>query len=79
MRFAIMRWESAEARDIYGIVDADDPAMLPSPSIHGYWADYKLIDERQFVLPEDAKKAIAAAGYFLLGAGLTLREAFGSE
>ena len=80
MRFAIMTWvptsDSAKIGTIFGILDNDAPGDLPQlPG--GYWKDYHIADERTFKFAEEAKKAIAQHGYYLLGAGVTPSEAFG--
>jgi hypothetical protein len=43
----------------------------------GHWEDYRTIDESKFPLAEEAKQAIAAQGYHLIGAGSTFEQAFG--
>ena len=80
MRFAIMTWvpnsDNAKIGTIFGILDNDAPGDLPLlPG--GHWEHYHLADERTLKIAEEARKAIAQHGYYLLGAGVTPSEAFG--
>ena len=43
----------------------------------GHWEHCHLADERTLKIAEEARKAIAQHGYYLLGAGVTPSEAFG--
>jgi hypothetical protein len=81
MRFAIMTWvpsgDSAKIGTIFGVLDHDAPGELPRlPG--GEWEHYHVAEERTFKFAEEAKKAIAQHGYFLLGAGVAPEEAFGA-
>lgn len=81
MQFAIMVWtsgdDSAKAGSIFGVMDAANPAALPSLSLNGSWSDFRSIDESKFKFAGEAKAAIARHGYFLMGASATVAEAFG--
>lgn len=81
MQFAVMVWvgsnDSAKTGSIFGIIDEANPGALPTLSPQGYWADFRSIDESKFKFAADAKKAIAQHGYYLMGASVTLAEAFG--
>lgn len=81
MRFAVMVWSSGNARagSIFGVLDADSPGQLPQGlSKAGHWADYRIVDESRCPFAEEAKKAIAAQGYYLIGAGVSVATAFGT-
>lgn len=71
MRFEIFSWvsnvDSPGSGSILGIVDKDNPCPLPAISAQGYWSEFRSIDERQFKFAEDAKKAIALHGFYLMG------------
>ena len=82
MRFAVLMWVSENVRvgSIFGVIDVIDlsnPGKLPLLSSKGHWADFRLIDENRFKFAADAKKAIAQHGYYLMGASVTITEAFG--
>jgi len=81
MQFAVLAWvssnDSAKAGSIFGILDKANPGALPALSPNGYWADFRSIDENRFKFATDAKKAIAQHGYYLMGASVTIIEAFG--
>jgi hypothetical protein len=79
MRFAVMTWvrDNVKSGSIFGILDKDNPGKLPSVSPLGHWADFRVIDENRFKFANDAKKAIAAEGYYLMGASVSVTEAFG--
>jgi hypothetical protein len=80
MRFATMMWvptrDNAKVGTIFGILDTDAPGVLPLLP-DGHWEHYHIADERTFKFAEEAKKAIAQHGYYLLGAGETPSDAFG--
>jgi hypothetical protein len=80
MQFEVMVWvssdDSAKAGSIFGILDKANPGALPTLSSMGYWADFRSIDESEFKFAADAKKAIAKHGYYLMGASVTVTEAF---
>jgi hypothetical protein len=82
MQFAIMVWvsgdDSAKKGSIFGVLDAANPAALPIVSANGYWADFQSIGENKFKFAAEAKKAIAQHGYYLMGASVTVGEAFGA-
>lgn len=81
MQFAISVWVSAEdsakAGSIFAVVDAANPGSPPALSQRGYWDEFCELDERRFKFAADAKKVIAQHGYFLMGASVTISEAFG--
>ena len=79
MKFAIMVWVSgqAHATSIFGVLDKENPGKLPMLGSKGHWADYRSIDGARFIFDAEAKKAIAAEGYYLMGASLTVEQAFG--
>ncbi|WP_454621931.1 hypothetical protein [Bradyrhizobium cenepequi] len=83
MQFAIMVWiDSDDAPDkgsIFGITDKNNPVALPTLSPTGYWADFRSIDGARFKYAAQAKKAISQHGYYLLGASVTIEEAFGQS
>ena len=80
MRFAIMTWvptsDNARIGTIFGILDNDAPGDLPLLP-NGRWEHYHIADEGTVKFAEEARKAIAHHGYYLLGAGVTPDEAFG--
>jgi hypothetical protein len=81
MKFAIMVWTSGNVRSgsIFGVLDAENPGTLPQGlSKAGHWADYRTVDESRCPFADEAKKAIAAQGYYLMGAGVSVEAAFGS-
>ena len=79
MLFAVMQWvgDAAKAQSIFGVLDKNKPGQLPSPSPNGHWADFRTIDESRFKFAAEAKIAITERGYFLMGASVTVTEAFG--
>ncbi len=81
MQFAVLAWvssnDSAKAGSIFGILDKVNPGALPALSPNGYWTDFRSIDENKFKFATDAKKAIAQHGYYLMGASVTIIDAFG--
>ena len=80
MRFAIMTWAGDDVRpeSIFGLTDEKGSGMLPALSPYGFWADFRTIDETQFKFADDAKKSIERDGYYLMGASITIAEAFGA-
>lgn len=83
MQFAVMVWvgsnDSAKMGSIFGIIDKTNPGALPTLSPQGYWSDFRSIDESRFKFAAEAKKAIVQHGYYLMGASVTLAEAFGES
>jgi hypothetical protein len=81
MQFAVMVWvssnDTAKVGSIFGVLDKSDPSALPALSPQGYWAEFRYVDESRFKFAAEAKKAIAQHGYYLLGASVTIPEAFG--
>ena len=79
MQFAVMTWVSNNTKvgSIFGILDKSNPGMLPTISPKGHWADFWVIDESRFKFAAEAKKGIADHGCYLMGASVTLAEAFG--
>lgn len=79
MQFAIMQWvsEFAKPTSMFGVLDKGNPGKLPMLSTKGHWADYRTVDERSFKFSAEAKTAINATGYYLMGAGVAVTEAFG--
>ena len=81
MQFAVMVWvnsgDSAKMGTVFGVLDKSNPGALPILSPQGYWAEYRYVEESRFKIAADAKKAIAQHGYYLLGASVTISEAFG--
>jgi hypothetical protein len=79
MIFAVMQWVggAVKGQSIFGVLDKDKPGKLPQPSPDGHWADFRTIDEGRFKFTEEAKVAISERGYFLMGASVTVTEAFG--
>ena len=81
MQFAVLAWvgsnDSAKAGSIFGILDKTNSGALPTLSPNGYWADFRSVDENRFKFATVAKKAIAQHGYYLMGASVTIIEAFG--
>lgn len=68
MKFAIMQWRSAHGGtgSIYGVIDPDKPGQLPNLG-KGHWADFRLTDDRRFPQAAEARKAIEAEGFYLIG------------
>jgi hypothetical protein len=81
MQFAILVWvgadDSAKAGSIFAVVDKDNPGSPPALSPRGYWDEFRLIDESKFKFAADARNAISQHGYYLMGASVTIGEAFG--
>jgi len=81
MQFEVMVWvssnDSAKMGSIFGVLDKSNRGALPTLSPQGYWAEFRYVDESRFKFAADAKKAIAQHGYYLLGASVTIPEAFG--
>jgi hypothetical protein len=81
MQFEILVWvsgdDSAKTGSIFGVLDKAQPKALPTLSPKGYWDDFRSIDESEFKFAADAKKAITQHGYYLMGASVTIPEAFG--
>ena len=71
MRLAIKTWVSVtddpQSKALFGVLDADNPGLLPIPSGDGHWEDVKTVDELDFKLLDVAKPAIAKNGYYLFG------------
>jgi hypothetical protein len=80
MEFAVMTWVSDNVKvgSIFGVLDSMNPKVLPTVSKHGFWADFRNIDESRFQEAARAKAAIAKDGYYLIGASVTVEEVFGS-
>jgi hypothetical protein len=81
MQFAIMAWTSDDSMvsSVFGVIDRKNPGKLPMISSKGHWAEFRTIDEGRFKFAEEAKKAIAAYGYYLIGVSVTVTEAFGTS
>ena len=82
MRFAILTWarENVPVGTVFGVLDADNPSWaLPVLSSGGHWAIFKTVEEVHFLNAAEAKKAIATDGYYLMGAGVTIEDAFGES
>ncbi|HEX5845467.1 MAG: hypothetical protein ACXWU5_03470 [Rhodoplanes sp.] len=79
MQFTVMMWvsEHAKSSSIFGVLDKSNPDKLPSISPKGHWEDFMTIDENRFKFAAEAKTAIAMHGFYLIGASVTLIEAFG--
>lgn len=79
MQFAVMVWVSqfAKRTSIFGVLDKASPGQLPMISPKGHWEDFRAVEERNYPDAEEAKKAIADKGYYLVGASVTITEAFG--
>ena len=79
MQFAVMKWVGITAKSgtIFAVLDKNNPAQLPMLTPEGHWEDFRVIDEARFKFTEEAKKAIADSGYFLIGANVTVTETFG--
>ena len=80
MEFAVMVWTAkhTKSRSIFALIDRDNPKKLPELSPQGHWEDYRVLDERKCPFADEAKKAIVEEGYYLMGASVTITEAFGS-
>ena len=79
MRFAVMMWagDDAKAKSIFGVIDErNSHATLPPLAPNGFWSDFVVIDARQFRFAEEAKTSIDQHGYYLMGAGVAMTEAF---
>lgn len=79
MQFAVLMWVSDNTKvgSVFGVVDDDKRGPLPNPSAGGHWAGFRTIDDTRFKFAEDAKRAIARHGYYLMGAGISIDDAFG--
>ena len=80
MQFAVMVWvsgnDTAKMGSIFGVLDKSNSGALPTLP-QGYWAEFRYVEESKFKFAAEAKKAIAQHGYYLLGASVTIPEAFG--
>lgn len=73
-----MKWVGSDAKNIYGVIDAAaTKPVLPMLSKEGHWADFRKVADNRFPEASEAKKAIAEHGNYLMGAGVTVTEAFG--
>jgi hypothetical protein len=79
MQFAVMTWvsEHAKSGSIFGVLDKNNPDNLPSISPNGHWEYFMTIDETGFRFAAEAQTSIAMHGFYLIGASVTLVEAFG--
>ena len=80
MQFAVMMWSSrnTQPRSIFGVFDpANAQAVLPRVSSHGFWEDFRIIEESRFPRAAEMKATLGKDGYFLIGAGATIDEVFG--
>jgi hypothetical protein len=79
MKFAIKHWVSDDTRptSIFAVANKDIPVNLPTPTGSGRWVEFSDVEESQFLLVEDAKACIAEHGYYLMGAGVSITQAFG--
>ena len=81
MHFSVMNWESPTTRSksVFGVVDAANPQLLPTLSPKGFWAHFADVEGARFADAEAAEAAIAAHGFYLLGAtDINLPNMFGS-
>jgi hypothetical protein len=80
MHFTVMNWESPTTRsNVFGVVDAANPKLLPTLSPKGFWAHFADVEGARFAAAEAAEAAIAAHGFYLLGAtDINLPNMFGS-
>jgi hypothetical protein len=78
MRLIIKTWisnsDNVKAGSLFGVVDADNPDMLPAALTGGHWDTFRTVDESEFKLSREAKEAIAKHGHYLFGAGSPLSE-----
>jgi hypothetical protein len=79
MQFAVMTWvaEHAKSCSIFGVLGTSNSGKLPIISPNGHWEDFMTIDESRFKFAAEAKTAIATQGFYLIGASVTVIEAFG--
>jgi hypothetical protein len=80
MRFAVMNWvsECAKPTTVFGVVDKDSSGDLPQLTSTGYWTAFCDLDEADFRFADAAREAIARHGFYVMGAGVTVTEAFGA-
>ena len=78
MEFSVLVWSTGKTPgSVFGVIDNARPGKLPSLSTRGHWSEFLTVREHRFAFATEAKAAIAADGYYLMGAGLTVKEAFG--
>ena len=79
MQLAVMKWVgiTVQPGSVFGVLDKANPGMLPTIAARGHWAEYQTIEEDRFTFAEEAKRAIARDGYFIVGVGLSVVETFG--
>jgi hypothetical protein len=79
MKFSIQHWVSDNTKptSIFAVIDKDTQTSLPAPTGLGSWVEFCELEESQFLLAKDAKACIAEHGYYLMGAGMSVTEAFG--
>jgi hypothetical protein len=67
--FAVMKLvgKSVNPDSIFGVLDKGDPKVLP-PISGAHWEDAGAMDESKCRFAAKAKAAIAATGYFIVGA-----------
>ena len=78
MQFVVMTWvsEHAKSGSIFGVLGKSNAGKLPIISPKGHWEDFMTIDESRFKFAAEAKTAIAMHGFYLIGASVTVIEAF---
>ena len=78
MRLTLKTWisnrDDVRAESLFGVVDADNPDLLPTTLASGHWETFRTIDESDFKLAEEAKSAISKNGYYIFGAGAHVSE-----
>jgi hypothetical protein len=78
MRLTLKTWisngDEVRAKSLFGVVNTDNPDMLPTMLASGHWEVFRTFDESNFKLAEEAKNAISKKGYYLFGAGVHVSE-----
>ena len=79
MKFVIMKWvgKGSKSGTIFGVLDEKvEKPVLPMISPQGHWEEFRRIDERHFKFAVEAKYSNVENGYYLIGASITVTEAF---
>ena len=79
MQFVVMVWvsEGTKSGSIFGVLGKNNPGKLPIISPKGRWENFMTVEESRFKFAAEAKTSIAMHRFYLMGASVTLTEAFG--
>ena len=69
LKTGISNGDDIRAKSLFGVVDADNPDILPTTLASGHWETFRTIDEIEFKLTKEAKSAMARNAYYIFGAG----------